>query len=246
MSGLSGCCSLYRECSDNRACVNTEDPDANRCYYRKNLEAGKIFYGKNANFGFGFEQRENQLLAECKEIYIACFRQLYTITKRSSKMFYSYSLDKETVKELRELFNKCKIPYRTEKDFEDIPGFEFDDGENIFNSRVILEYDESEFIIYTCDINYGIRLIKPYYSDRIAKAFSKNGISSRVEVLGKAAMESNPHSYTVKEKEVVQVKVSEDRKVDIKLKGIQIIKEFKQQSLFDIYSIQTLCPICNV
>ncbi|MBQ8961651.1 MAG: ribonuclease H-like domain-containing protein [Ruminococcus sp.] len=42
-SDVFGCCSKYKECSDAKKCLRTDDR-ANACLYRKNLENGKIFY----------------------------------------------------------------------------------------------------------------------------------------------------------------------------------------------------------
>lgn len=42
-SDVFGCCNHYKECSDAKKCIRTDDR-AEACLYRKNLEAGKIFY----------------------------------------------------------------------------------------------------------------------------------------------------------------------------------------------------------
>lgn len=42
-SDFFGCCSQYKECSDAKKCLRTDDR-AEACLYRRNLEAGKIFY----------------------------------------------------------------------------------------------------------------------------------------------------------------------------------------------------------
>lgn len=42
-SDVFGCCSQYKQCSDAKKCLRTDDR-AEACLYRKNLEAGKIFY----------------------------------------------------------------------------------------------------------------------------------------------------------------------------------------------------------
>lgn len=39
-----GCCSQYKECSDQKMCLHPNKLYAKGCQYRKNLEAGKIFY----------------------------------------------------------------------------------------------------------------------------------------------------------------------------------------------------------
>lgn len=44
-----GCCHRYKECSDEKKCVNPDIMMAMACYYKRNLEAGRIFYGKNKN-----------------------------------------------------------------------------------------------------------------------------------------------------------------------------------------------------
>lgn len=39
-----GCCSLYKECSQNGRCLHSDIIYASACMYRKNLENGKVFY----------------------------------------------------------------------------------------------------------------------------------------------------------------------------------------------------------
>lgn len=69
-----GCCHRYRECSDAKHCLCTQDEKSSRCAYRKNLEAGNIFYGRNAN-GFNIEQfncyldRLEQLSPDAQEAF---------------------------------------------------------------------------------------------------------------------------------------------------------------------------------
>ena len=45
-----GCCSRYRECSDEKTCVCPIPEIAAMCIYRRNLESGRIFYGRNAEW----------------------------------------------------------------------------------------------------------------------------------------------------------------------------------------------------
>ena len=39
-----GCCSKYKECSEQKTCLHVNKLYAKGCQYRKNLETGKIFY----------------------------------------------------------------------------------------------------------------------------------------------------------------------------------------------------------
>lgn len=63
-----GCCSRYRQCSDEKRCVISDYTHSAHCAYRKNLENGRIFYGKNAdgfslNAYYAYRQRVNGLSA---------------------------------------------------------------------------------------------------------------------------------------------------------------------------------------
>ena len=43
------CCSRYRDCSEQKACVNPDRGLALGCAYRKILHSGRVFYGENRN-----------------------------------------------------------------------------------------------------------------------------------------------------------------------------------------------------
>ena len=47
MAEAFGCCSSYTECSNNEACIHTNNLEYDGCQYRKNLEVGRIFYKKS-------------------------------------------------------------------------------------------------------------------------------------------------------------------------------------------------------
>ena len=42
-------CHRYRECSDAKKCLISDNSDSVNCVYRQNIENGNIFIGKNAN-----------------------------------------------------------------------------------------------------------------------------------------------------------------------------------------------------
>lgn len=44
-----GCCQLYLDCSDAKACVHSDKVFRTRCIYKRNIENNLIFYGKNRN-----------------------------------------------------------------------------------------------------------------------------------------------------------------------------------------------------
>lgn len=46
---IFGCCSRYRECSDQKKCIHPDIKEAQGCMYKFSLEKGQIFYGKNCN-----------------------------------------------------------------------------------------------------------------------------------------------------------------------------------------------------
>lgn len=48
-AGCFGCCSKYKECSDERHCIHENPFYSLGCIYRSHLEEGNIFYGVNRN-----------------------------------------------------------------------------------------------------------------------------------------------------------------------------------------------------
>lgn len=51
------CCHLYRECSNAKRCLSTDQEKAKLCAYRKNLEIGNIYFGKNS---INFDEKKYQ------------------------------------------------------------------------------------------------------------------------------------------------------------------------------------------
>ena len=167
-----GCCSSYEKCSDNRKCLHEGNPEYAGCKYKKNLEAGRIFYGKNA------AKTQHIQKQQPKNIYLACFQNLFAVHKRR-KDTWSQLLNATEVKHLSDVFLSLKIPFRTELDFVNIDGVIYED-DSPCNSRVKVTIDEQEYNIFRHDI----MMIKPVYADLIAKALNAKGLKSTVELVG--------------------------------------------------------------
>jgi hypothetical protein len=168
---LFGCCSSYKECSDNNKCLHISEDEYKGCSYRKNLESGKIFYGKNSGKIINFSAAPTKL-------YVYCYNRAFIVSSKNANGF-TYSLDQETIKKLIDFFTEKEIPYKTEILEDDC----ISDGkdEDPANSQVIFEAFEQNFAVK----NFNAWLIKNKYAAGIVKALSKREIKAKIELTGK-------------------------------------------------------------
>jgi hypothetical protein len=172
-----GCCSHFKECSQEEVCMYPFDLDYEGCIYAKNLAIGKNFYAnKNKKKEFPREKR----------IFLDCFDRNFKIGRRGSNGF-SYPLTDEEYYIVNTAFKDNEIPHKEEMDI----------------CKCVMEGDEMEpanskvvFTLLGCDKefvigNFNQCLILKRYSDGIERALISKGISARVEMIGSYAYKNS-------------------------------------------------------
>lgn len=174
------CCAAYMECSKVGKCIKSQD-DRDSCNYAKKLEDGKNFYAVTNRILVSppiIDEYSNDPNA----VYIACYKQLFKVYRRSrgadSYQFKDYEKEK-----VIEAFRSLSIPYRIQYDPNEIlPGDVLKvEGNN--DKRVTFEIGEDKYNMK----RHNGWFMNEVYAQKIVAALQAKGLEARVEQAGRCA-----------------------------------------------------------
>lgn len=176
-----GCCSLYEECSRALKCLRADRPEYGGCGYRRNLEDGRVFYGKGASGEP--EDKRAPATNDTPLLFLFCFGRLFSIRARL-KTGLSMKLSEKEAEDLREVFIRNSIPYKTSiaSQTECVVDRPAKEDPSPANSRVVFITASGEYHA----LNFNDCLIKRSTARKVAVVLENHGIRSMVECAGKA------------------------------------------------------------
>lgn len=166
---IIGCCSKYKECSQEGKCISQIEEIKTACYYRKNLEEGLNFYSSNRTTIERFKPD--------RRLYIVVNNRCFIVRKRHPKTGLSYKLKNEDIEIIENEFNEAGVNYKYNvEESECIIEGATDEDPTRSTSQVAIKIKEHEYNI----LNFNTWLIKVRASNQIAEYLSDKGIEANV------------------------------------------------------------------